>query len=143
MDDSTVRILVVDDDKLQLMLIKSVLPTIARKNDTPFHFVIDSATDVDTALCLIDSKNEEYDFILSDIQMPGKDGFVLFSELKRRNYPASIIATSGNTKGKYFDRCLEAGCISFLPKPIRISELIDIIWHAVMEQPPKQLVNIG
>lgn len=70
-------------------------------------------------------KGEKYDVILMDIQMPRKDGLAATKELKELFYSKDkvdfvplIVALTANVAGDDKDRCLEAGMVDFISKPI-------------------------
>ncbi|MCI4351233.1 MAG: response regulator [Thermoplasmata archaeon] len=69
------------------------------------------------------------DLILMDLGLPGKDGYTLTRELKRRPRTAGIpvlAVTSYAMKGDE-RRALEAGCSGYLSKPINRLELLKVV----------------
>ena len=80
--------------------------------------------------------------VLMDIQMPILDGFQATRQLRERGFTCPIIAVTAQTTREDRERCLEAGCNDFLPKPIRRDQLVQLLagWvaHATMEQSEKQ-----
>jgi CheY-like chemotaxis protein len=67
--------------------------------------------------------------ILMDIQLPGMDGLTLTSQLKMepetRNIP--IVALTAYAMKGDKEKALDAGCDSYMSKPINRSGLLDII----------------
>ena len=65
------------------------------------------------------------DLILLDINIPGLDGLEVARRLKSDAYSADIplIATTANVLLGDRERCLEAGCNEYLPKPLDVREL--------------------
>lgn len=65
------------------------------------------------------------DIILLDINIPGISGLELAERIKRDADLATIplIATTANVLVGDMERCLEAGCDEYLPKPLDIRRL--------------------
>jgi CheY-like chemotaxis protein len=82
-----------------------------------------SAVDGQTALSL--TIDEHPDLILLDINIPGLNGLELARRLKSDSDLASIplIATTANVLRGDRERCLQAGCDEYLPKPLDVREL--------------------
>lgn len=82
-----------------------------------------SAEDGTSALDLL--SKEIPDLILLDINIPGIHGLDLARHLKADEKLAHIplIATTANVLLGDKERCLEAGCDAYLPKPLDIREL--------------------
>ena len=59
-----------------------------------------------------------YDLILMDMQMPVMDGITTTTQLRKKNYQGKIVALTANATKEDRQRCLQAGCNSFLSKPI-------------------------
>jgi two-component system cell cycle response regulator DivK len=69
------------------------------------------------------------DLILLDINIPGIHGLDLARQLKADPFLARIplIATTANVLLGDRERCLEAGCDDYLPKPLDIRELRELM----------------
>ncbi|MFQ6081899.1 MAG: PAS domain S-box protein [Candidatus Aminicenantia bacterium] len=74
-------------------------------------------------------QEREFDFIISDIRMPGMDGKMLYKTIKQRNMfkADSIILTSGDILGDQTQEFIRASKIKFLPKPFRERDLLEIL----------------
>lgn len=72
------------------------------------------------------SENNQYDVILMDVQMPRSDGIETSRELMKR-YPDSqrptIIALTANATPSDREKCLHAGMLSHIAKPIKPDDL--------------------
>jgi len=116
-DLSGVRILVIDDEADSRELMRRLL--------SQFNANIESASSVDAALDAI--KRSLPDVILSDIGMPGKDGYELMREL--RKLPESMggripaIAVTAFARPEDRKRALLAGFQAHIAKPIDPTEL--------------------
>jgi len=74
---------------------------------------------------LLNSMFEEFDYFITDYDMPGMDGIALVRRLRERFPRAVIIGTSGKDLGEEF---LRAGANDFLRKPFvpyRLAMMID------------------
>ncbi len=69
------------------------------------------------------------DIILLDINLPGIDGLELARRFKadERLSPVPLIATTAQVLVGDRERCLEAGCDDYLPKPLDIRKLREVI----------------
>ncbi len=108
------RILVVEDDTdLQQLFCK----TLARNNYQPI-----AADDAQKALDILD--NEYIDLIISDVMMPGMDGFSFVQQLRdaRIDLPVLIITAKGDILDK--KQGFAAGADDYMVKPIDIHEML-------------------
>ncbi len=70
-------------------------------------------------------EGRDFDLIITDMQMPVMDGFEAVRRIRAAGVTTPIIAlTAGVVTGNQ-ERCLDAGCNTFLAKPIKRRELID------------------
>ncbi len=65
----------------------------------------------------------EYDVILMDMEMPGMNGFEATRELRKKSYTRLIVATTALTGEENRQKCLDAGCDRYLPKPLTREDL--------------------
>ena len=75
------------------------------------------------------------DIILLDINIPGIDGLTLARQLKDDPKTADIpiVATTANVLIGDRERCLEAGCDDYLPKPLDIRRLRQLLRQYLTE----------
>jgi signal transduction histidine kinase/CheY-like chemotaxis protein/HPt (histidine-containing phosphotransfer) domain-containing protein len=123
-----VKVLVVEDNKLNQDLMRQLLTswqlnfTIAENGRQAIEYL----------------KNEPYNLILMDIQMPEMDGYSttkkIRDDLKIRT---PIVALTAHALAGERERCLSAGMNDYLPKPIREDKLRALIAQFVtIEQLP-------
>ena len=75
------------------------------------------------------AQREDFDLVLSDISMPGMDGYELLGELRRRPRTAHVpaIALTGYGRGEDVERARAAGFTSHLTKPVTLDKLIKAV----------------
>ncbi len=113
------KILCIEDNRSNMLLVSRIVE--AEKHE------LLQASDGETALDLLNS--EQPDMILLDINIPGINGLELAGIIKSRDDLAMIplIATTANVLVGDRERCLEAGCDEYLPKPLDIRALQEIM----------------
>jgi len=90
---------------------------------------IDIAGNGQVALELLDKANESnisYDLLLTDMQMPVMDGYMLASTLRSRGIKMPIIALTAYNLSDDRQKCLDAGCDDYLSKPIDKKSLLAV-----------------
>ncbi|MGH7440368.1 MAG: ATP-binding protein [Polyangiaceae bacterium] len=119
-----VRVLVVDDDLSAGELAERFL---GRHGAVVFN-----AASVDVALGLV--RGFPPDVIVSDIAMPGRDGYDFIREVRKLPAPLGAvpaIALSAYARGEDAERALEAGFTRHLAKPANPEELVAAIRDAL------------
>mgnify|MGYP001245533772 FL=1 len=113
MDNYNAHILVVDDDDGIRALVKKYL------NEN--NFLVTTANNAEDAAEKIDII--EFDLIILDIMMPGKNGLEFIQENKKKLHTPIILLTA---KGEATERVegLETGADDYLPKPFEPKELV-------------------
>jgi CheY-like chemotaxis protein len=78
-------------------------------------------------------REDSFDLILTDVCMPGEDGFSLIKELRPRLGKARVVLlTSAGTVGDAV-KCRSAGVDAYLAKPVRSAELHSAILAVLAE----------
>ncbi len=72
-------------------------------------------------------ENTDILLILMDIQLPVMSGYEATKKIREFNLSIPIIAQTGNAFEEDRLKCIEAGCTSFITKPLDINLLLEII----------------
>jgi two-component system, NtrC family, nitrogen regulation response regulator NtrX len=70
------------------------------------------------------AKSQNFDLILSDVVMPGKDGLALLEELKLQGVVTPVVMMSGQAHIEMAVRATRLGALDFLEKPISTDKLL-------------------
>src|ERR1700704_1436213 len=108
------RAIIIDDERLARAELKKLL------QDFPEVEVIDEAANAEEGISKIENLNP--DLIFLDIQMPGKTGFDMLSELERA--PHVIFTTAYD---EYALKAFEVNALDYLLKPVEPKRLADAI----------------
>jgi CheY-like chemotaxis protein len=122
------RILIIDDDKMVLNMLRQVL-------EGAQHTVVE-ASNGEVAMRLW--REHPADLIITDILMPEKDGLEVIRELRRDCPTVKVIALSGGSRKVHFDALDVAkrfGAMSTLEKPFELKEFLTTVETALSLKP--------
>jgi signal transduction histidine kinase/DNA-binding response OmpR family regulator/HPt (histidine-containing phosphotransfer) domain-containing protein len=117
------RVLVVDDSPINLQIACELLEKVP--------LVLDTASDGDEAVSKV--RENDYDCVLMDIQMPGMDGYTATGIL-REEYPFEelpILAMTANVMSEDRARTREAGMNGHVAKPVDPVDLYKSLLEAI------------
>ena len=120
-DKSTLsgRVLLVDDNMTNLTLISKILKKM--------QLDIECCMNGQEAVNLLLKKEDEFQIVLMDVQMPVMDGLTAVGILRQNDYTKPVIALTANTMSGDKEKCLAAGYSDFASKPINKAELFRIL----------------
>jgi CheY-like chemotaxis protein len=122
------RILMAEDNAINQRVGKLILQRAG--------FVVDVVQDGRQALQA--HKDNPYDLILMDCQMPVMDGFEASRQIRllAHRQPVIVAVTANALLGER-ERCLEAGMDDYLSKPFQAEQLIGVVqkWVGARRQP--------
>lgn len=109
------RILVVEDNAMNMELVSDLLRAEG--------FTVTGAEDAD--VCWTKLRENLFDLILMDLQLPDKDGYTLVREIKQDAAMAAIpiVALTAYAMAGDQEKALTAGCVSVITKPIDTQKL--------------------
>lgn len=116
------KILIVEDSESNRMLLELYL-------EASGHYVV---LVEDGLQGLTAYKNDKFDLIFMDIQMPVMDGIAATKAIRKYEKensltPIPIVALTANAFEEDKERCFDAGCTGFLAKPIKKKKLLSEI----------------
>ena len=120
--DKKIKCLLVDDEKHFLLYLKILF----EHNG----YEVFSSLNVDDALSIV--KKEKINFIVSDLYIPGKDGFQFLSELKanKETMDIPVLIISSDDSRDVVDHAMGMGAVGFICKPFlqqhlkKVSEML-------------------
>lgn len=113
--DKVIRILFVEDAFDQAILVKAFLGSAGG-----FHVV--HAQDGDRAAQLV--RSEPWDLLVTDLNLPGIDGFELCRIAKNAHPSLPVLAVTGYTGAHYQEQAFRAGASDLLTKPLEREEFL-------------------
>jgi hypothetical protein len=116
-DFSHLKMLVVDDNKINQMLTKKILSTKKIATD----IVASGAEAIEIV------KNNHYDLILMDIHMPEMDGYEATSAIRKFNKKVPIIAFTAVSLDDSLPKIINSGMNDMIIKPFVASQLFALI----------------
>lgn len=120
-DLSTVKILVVEDNKINQMITKKIL--------TKMELACDVVDNGEAAVDMI--KNNKYDIILMDIHMPGISGIEATKIIRTFDKELTIFALTAVTIEDKMQEFEEAGFTDIIPKPFKQEEFEKKLFNAL------------
>lgn len=124
-DYSDLRVLLIDDEVFLLNLTKRMLNKLGIEN-------IETATNGENALKILDDSTQLPDIIFSDLNMPGMDGLALIRHLGERNIELGIVFVSGEDKrilntAEVLGRSHNLYILGSIQKPIKSEPIIELL----------------
>jgi two-component system, sensor histidine kinase and response regulator len=65
-----------------------------------------------------------YDLVLTDIQMPDMDGYAATRDIHRLDPGLPVVGLTAHAMAEERDRCLAAGMVDHLAKPVELEQLV-------------------
>jgi two-component system, NtrC family, nitrogen regulation response regulator NtrX len=80
------------------------------------------------------ARSHNFDVIISDVVMPGRDGLSLLEDLKAQGITAPVVMMSGQADIEMAVRATKLGALDFLEKPISTEKLLLTVENALKLQ---------
>jgi CheY-like chemotaxis protein len=116
------RILVAEDNEVNQLVMEDIL----RREGAAIEIVGNGRLAVDAI-----DRGELFDAVLMDVQMPVMDGLEATRELGRRLPDLPVIGQTAHALKAEHDKCLAAGMVATIIKPIDIDLLVANVLHHV------------
>lgn len=122
---SAKQLLVVDDNKVNLMVVKSMLRKMGHE--------VDTASSGEEACEKV--RNQGYDIVFMDLHMPGMGGIETTQIILRELGDAAprIVALTADATIGVRNECLAAGMVDYCTKPLTMSRLNDTINRTLLK----------
>lgn len=118
-----IKILLVEDVEFNVMVAKKMLSN--------WKAVVDVAENGAIAVDLV--RQQEYDLILMDLQMPVMDGYTATKHIREFNQQVPIIALTAFASSDVENMSMDVGMNAFLSKPFKPTDLYEIIRDKTMK----------
>ena len=107
------HLLVIEDERV---LCETIVRSLRR-----LAYSVDHCYDGDQALELLGT--EQYDLVLLDLNLPGKDGMTVLRTFRQRDRKTPVLILSARSEVKDKVEGLDAGANDYLSKPFHLAEL--------------------
>src|SRR5881275_2041357 len=127
------RLLVVEDEPKTAAFV--------RKGLAEHGCAVDVARDGEEGLRL--AQSGDYDLVILDVMLPGRDGWSVLTELRRAGRPVPVLVLTARDAVRDRVKGLELGADDYLVKPFAFSELLarvrSVLRRSQSVQSPEQL----
>lgn len=120
-EQNSPRVLVVDDEQIVLSLVEDTL--------TDEGYVITTTSSPDEAIEL--ARSQTFDFLLTDIRMPGMNGIEMARELRAITPTIGVIFMTGYANLDTAKQAIKEGAYDYIMKPFELSEIRQALERAV------------
>jgi len=128
------RIAYVEDNAINLALVQRIA--------TMSGHIITSYTEGETALVAL--SQETFDLIMMDVELAGElNGLQVVRALRARGLTTPIVAVTAYAMMGDREKCLEAGCNDYLPKPLPIAEFLALLAHYDTQIQSKKQIGVS
>ncbi len=130
-----IRVLFVEDMFDQALLVKAFLSSAG-------GYEVVHTQDGDQGVQLL--RDEKWDLVVTDLNLPGTDGFEVIREARAKDASLPILATTGYTEAEYHNRSSREGASKVLTKPLDKTVSLKTVWGPVADNaaplPPSDAV---
>jgi CheY-like chemotaxis protein len=119
-----VRVLVAEDNEINQLVLQEIL----RHEGATVALARNGREAVE---CLTRCGPEAFDVVLMDVQMPEMDGFEATRRIRDYSPSLPIVAQTATASAEDGDRCLRAGMIDHIAKPVDLEVLVSTVFRHV------------
>lgn len=118
------RILAVEDDRINQVVLNTLFKQLSVRAE-----IVGTGAE---ALSIVDARHADFTLVLMDLGLPDTDGTLVASKIREMEQlkgqaPLYICAVTGHNTPEKRALCRSAGMDHFLPKPILIKDLSDLL----------------
>ena len=95
--------------------------------------VVTTVPDGAAAVAALERSNGRFGLVLTDINMPGADGFDVLRAARRANAAAKVVVITGYGSGDSAQQAFRLGAHDYLQKPFKLGQL-DTILRGISER---------
>jgi DNA-binding response OmpR family regulator len=112
-----------EEDPMKMLIVEDDLPlgNVLQQAFVRERHIVELAKDGESAVTQL--SNSEYDSVLLDLTLPGRDGFEVLRSLRQTQRDCRVLVISGRSQVEERVRALDAGADDFLLKPFSLMEL--------------------
>lgn len=114
------RVLIVDDEENMRKTLAEIL------RDEGYQVTTAATGEAAVQLC----QTQDFEVVLMDVRMPGIDGVEAFRRIRRHREDVRVILMSAYSIESLKETALDEGAIAFLPKPLDLDRIIDLVAEA-------------
>jgi two-component system response regulator HydG len=130
-DAEHTRLLIIDDDRLHAETLAEGLERVG------YDCAI--APSGSAGARLIDT--QDFDVILTDLRMPDLDGLAILRKARQELPDAQVVVITGHGDFKTAVQAIEAGALSYLPKPVSLAELRIVVDRAAQSARQAKIIR--
>jgi DNA-binding NtrC family response regulator len=119
------KVLVVDDDESIRDLIISKLSSLRMQ--------VTGASDGGSAIAMLERSNGQFGLVITDINLPGADGFEVLKAAHRVNAACYVVIVTGYASVDSAVRAVRLGAYDYLPKPFSLGQL-DVVLMRIADR---------
>lgn len=114
-----IQVLVVDD----MAAIRALLSNYFQKR----NLTVTAVNDGVAAIQVLERNRGRFDLVVTDLHMPGADGFAVLMEAKRSNPGCAVVIITGYASLDSAIQAVRVGAYDYLPKPFKMDDLEDLL----------------
>lgn len=134
----TINIAIIDDEKMQVELLKKYVQNWAHEKDTKVTRVITEAFYSAESFDFSWSADKKYNILLLDIQMKGQNGIELAKKIRKEDSITNIIFITAISD--YIAEGYDVSAINYLIKPVKEKKLYECLNKAILKIPNQERI---
>lgn len=121
------KILIVDDDAIVVQSCVRILET------EGMELQVASTVEMGEKLLSEESLSQPYELLLTDVKMPGQDGFEMIRRARKIQPDIPILMMTGYLTTKTMEKGRRDGADNYIAKPFTPDELVDAVKKTIIQ----------